>query len=339
MRIIYELINEIDARHESRMTEKVKRYMEKSMNERGEIMPTRIDRLLAMVLEVYAYVTRPRDKVKIYFKEEGSRRLGYIVFERSGRIWQTSEIGSGYTTACRSEPPWLRDIIDKLKGWKLANKFIGWEDQYRLEWITKGKFKGHRYEIIHVDRRHENGQCWYYVFKFDTIRGADEFGRFLKEEAEKFHRRGKKEIVSLITTPYEHILEWQNLPLVDKKYRIFAAWGNKYDDYIENFCRKHGIDTWDLWRAINDYIKEVEDKIRKMIRDEVDKRLTKHPRDFPSPYDYIKYYGEVRSEVVVERWDEIEKILERFEEKIAEKAKEYRMKEKAKRRDELDEMR
>ena len=118
----------MDLHHCSRMTQKIKTYMEETLfDEQKQIKPTRLNYLKKLVEDVYygeylqyKNLKQPNRKdinepqktdkhfFKIFFAGMGYKERNHLEFCRlSETLWNTSEIGIGYTTTCSQKPDWL----------------------------------------------------------------------------------------------------------------------------------------------------------------------------------------------------------------------------------------
>ncbi len=203
IRNIYRLISEIDKDGYSYLTEPIKRYIEKSLDEKGAIKPTRVNYLEKIVNKIYYDVYKrlkeveksrnnyetdlmKRDLYIIPFEGEGYYGPNYIKFIRiDEKTWQTSEIGEGYTTTCSKEPSWLKFEIPKSENWQIIKEEGNITLFGSLTRKIKGKIAGIDVTIYQITRRHENGFCWYYELEFNTEEDAYKFAKFLlKKETE-----------------------------------------------------------------------------------------------------------------------------------------------------------
>ncbi|MFH2105002.1 MAG: hypothetical protein ABII72_02075 [Parcubacteria group bacterium] len=201
---VLSMINAMDAAGYSKLTTRIKRNIDTAYEPSGMIKPHRLRFLRKRVENLFHGHYKHLQETSVEWIREldqdpaernfycvptrdiGYYGLGHVNFTRSvdGLSWETSEIGSGYTTTASSSPSWLRDY-EKGKAIENGECCDGhWESgnhgfRYaRLE----AKIVGIPVIILDTDRVHENGMCGSYTFEFSNRELADRFSTFLQDK-------------------------------------------------------------------------------------------------------------------------------------------------------------
>jgi len=326
-RYVMSMINAMDVAGYSKLTTRIKRNIDTAYEPSGVIKPHRLRFLRKRVEDLfhghYKYLQETsvewvkeldqapaqRNFYCVPTRDIGYYGLGHVNFTRSedGLSWETSEIGSGYTTTASSSPSWLRDY-EKGKAiedgeccdgrWESGNHGFRYA---RLE----AKIVGIPVIILDTDRVHENGMCGSYTFEFSNRELADRFSTFLQDKEKKAFTEFTAEdkiryIISETRSKFrgryvigDFCIDTlvNSLHLIDPKY-IFLELNDK------SILKKHGVSPNTHWSDLEGARIGYKNGLKKELREILVSHLKSEPEE---PI-----------------WPKIEEILIGFEKKIIE---------------------
>lgn len=258
VRNIYRRICEMDKGRQSVMIIPIKSYLEKIVDEKGNINPTRVEYLRKMVDRIYFGEYQElkelekkenggddftkRTIFQITFEGEAPHGINHLDFYRiNEKTWRTSDIGEGWTVTCSYDPEWL--VFDEPEEWEeMANTDLNTENIYKHDRVGKTKIFGMNVSILITDFKHANGKGCVYHFEFQTKEDADKFAEFLEEKRRE--QMSPDERLKFMRDD-RYFFKWEQIPLIDEKYeRIFGGgftdelW-NKYSDPYEYIKKKN----------------------------------------------------------------------------------------------------
>jgi len=356
---IYSIISDIDGNGHSRLTTKIKNVIERSLDDRGNINPTRVNQLIKLARSAYSdflILEKNRQEKEvdkeqknhfiIPFEGNGYDSINHLVFNRlEKKTWRTSEYGSGYTTTASYKPDWL--TITKNEDSQTESTYVDGpygpsDGMFFTSQKYNGSVMGIRCEIESTWRRHENGECGDFTFYFEDEFHADLFSEKLGSQLSASSKEKRFEEFK------GNIKELSTLAFIDeKKYAIFhidyltrkTASKNFMDKNYESIYGNmtdgkydHAMDDLDQISRYS-YPKKYKEDLDRLLQDKLKnigrEEKIKDRSEFNTYNEYREYIREIdryenRLKLSQLTYEDIEALVKDFEEYAIKELKEKR---------------